>query len=274
MTRKESVMSMKPIMNSLLLDQPDDNDFSFPQEFIPIVRDNVPAIYDQSKKMMDLIVRYQELMMMYSCAIKEIRTKFEVLDAEFSVRHSRNPIKSIQTRLKRSTSLIEKMKRNHIPLSVEDIEENINDVAGIRVICAYIDDIYMISELLINQGDVELLSIKDYIARPKQNGYRSLHMIVRVPVHFKNDMKYMKVEVQFRTIAMDFWATLEHELKYKNRVEDESEIVRELTDCAKIVSEADNKMLAIRKRVEENSCARSEEEILIEQIKKMDHPMM
>jgi len=255
------------------LDPSGENDFGLPPEFLQMSIDNAPAIYDHSKKMMGMIIQYKELMMMYSCALKEMRTRFEILNAEFSVRDSRNPINFINTRLKRSSSLIEKMHKIGIPISIENIEDNIEDVAGIRVICSYVDDIYKISEALVSQKDVELISQKDYIANPKPNGYRSLHMIVRVPVHFENCMKSVKVEVQIRTIAMDFWATLEHELKYKNRSIDEDEIVAELKGCAEIISAADSKMLEIRTRVENNSAGHSEEDILFEQIRKLDKPI-
>ena len=257
----------------LFSDAAGEYDFSFPEEFLPIVKENMSAIYDRSMKLAGMAVQYKEMMMMYICAIKEIRTRFEVLNAEFSVRHSRNPINFINTRLKRSSSLIEKMERSGIPLSVENIEENIDDIAGIRVICSYTDDIYLISEALAAQSDVEIVARKDYIADPKPNGYRSLHLIVRIPVHFENGTKHVKAEVQIRTIAMDFWATLEHELKYKNHISGAEELAGELKECAGIISDADAKMLEIRKRIEENSKERTEEDLLIEQIRKLDHPI-
>ena len=259
-------------IESMLSNMTSENDFSFPQELLTIDKESVPAIYDHSKRIMNLIVQYKELMMMYTCAIKEIRTRFEVLNTEFNTRHSRNPINFINTRLKRSSSLIEKMQRNSIPLSIENIEENIDDVAGIRVICSYVDDIYLIAGALVSQSDIELITQKDYIANPKPNGYRSLHMIVRIPVNFENGTKHVKVEVQIRTMAMDFWATLEHELKYKNEITDVEEIAAELKECAGIIAGADAKMLEIRKRIEQNSIERSEDDLLFEQLKKLDHP--
>ena len=271
--KEKNFLNTDSSIESIFFDTPGENDFNFPQEFLPIDKDSVPAIYDHSKKMMGIILQYKELMMMYTCAIKEIRTRFEVLNAEFNVRHSRNPINFINTRLKRSSSIIEKMERNNIVLSIENIEENIDDVAGIRVICSYIDDIYLISKALIDQNDIELIEQKDYFAKPKPNGYRSLHMIVRVPVNFENGTKHVKVEVQIRTIAMDFWATLEHELKYKNQISDVQEIVAELKECAEIISDAESKMLEIRKRIEKDDTKHSEEYLLIEQIKKLDHPI-
>ena len=256
-----------------LFDITDEHDFSFPEEFLPIVRENMPAIYDHSVKLAETAVQYKEMMMVYTCALKEIRTRFEVLNAEFSVRHSRNPINFITTRLKRASSLFEKMERSGMPLSVENIEKYIDDAAGIRVICSYTDDIYLIAQALAAQSDIELITQKDYIADPKPSGYRSLHMIVRVPVNFQNGIKHVKAEVQIRTIAMDFWATLEHELKYKNKITGAEAIAAELKECAGIVSDADSKMLEIRKRIEENSKERSDEDLLIEQVRKLDQPI-
>lgn len=271
---QENILKSSKGAEPLMFDISEEYDFGLPEEFLPISKENVPSIYDYSKRLVSLVIQYKEMMMMYSCAAKEMRTRFDVLNAEFTVRTSRNPIKFINTRLKRSSSLVEKMKRSGIPLSIENIEENINDMAGIRVICSYVDDIYMISQALIRQNDIELVSQKDYIASPKPNGYRSLHMIVRVPVHFEGGTKYVKVEVQIRTIAMDFWATLEHELKYKNQLTGGDRIITDLMECADIIADADAKMLAIRKWTEENSIDRSEEDLLIEKIKKLDQPIL
>ena len=264
----------KQQIEPLLLKAPNEPDVQFPSELLAIDLENVPAIYDQSKKIMVVMLKYKELMMMYTCALKEMHTRLDVLNTEFSFRHQRNPINFINMRLKRSSSIIEKLGRNNIPLSVENIENGIDDVAGIRVICSYVDDIYLITEALEKQNDVELISKKDYIANPKPNGYRSLHMIVRIPVFFENDVKHVKVEIQIRTIAMDFWATLEHELKYKNQLLDGDEIASELKVCAGIISNADFKMLEIRKRIEANRVESTEEDMLFEQMKKLENPFM
>ena len=246
------------------------NDVNFPEELLPIIKDSESFIYDHSKKVISLVSKYKELMMMYSCALKEIETRFEILNSEFNVRNSRNPINFINTRLKSSSSVIDKMTRNNIPLSIENIESGIDDVAGIRVICSYIDDIYMIANALINQKDVKPLVLKDYIIKPKENGYRSLHLVVQIPIHFESMIKYVKVEIQIRTIAMDFWATLEHDLIYKNKLMDNKAITDELRECSEIISSADAKMFDIRKKVEENRVDISEEEELIAQMKKFD----
>ena len=166
----------------------------------------------QSRRFMDMLVGYRELMMMYTCAMKEVRTKFEVLDTEFRVRYQRNPISSISTRLKHTNSIMTKLDRYGYRFSLENIEKYIQDAAGIRVICSYIDDIYGIADALLEQDDITLITRKDYIVQPKPNGYRSLHLIVEVPVFFAKFKKSMKVEVQIRTVAMDFWASLEHQL--------------------------------------------------------------
>ena len=147
------------------------------------------SVFDEARKILETLVGYKELRMMYACALKEVRTKFEVLDVEFNVRYSRNPINAIHTRLKSNQSILEKMQRRRIPFSLENLETRIQDVAGVRVICSYVDDIYRLSEALLRQDDVKLIAQKDYIQQPKPNGYRSLHLIVRVPVFFADQRR-------------------------------------------------------------------------------------
>lgn len=231
---------------------------------------DTPEKVNQTKKFMDLLVGYRELMMMYTCAIKEVRTKFEVLDTEFSVRNQRNPISSITTRLKHTNSIMAKLDKYEYRFSLENIEKYINDVAGIRVICSYIDDIYQIADSLLAQDDITLVTRKDYIIDPKPNGYRSLHLIVRVPVFFAEYKKDMKVEVQIRTIAMDFWASLEHQLKYKQNISNQQEIVEQLKSCADVIASTDQRMLGIRRQIEAVSDAMTEEDILLEKLSRMD----
>ena len=230
-------------------------------------------VYNRTKKMMWSMVQYKELQMMYSCALKEMQTKFEVLDTEFKLKYNRNPISSISTRLKRSESIMEKLTKNNFPISIESIEQNIHDVAGIRVICAYIDDIYKIADALLKQDDVTLIERKDYIKNPKPNGYRSLHIIVSIPVFFEEKKKNMKVEVQIRTIAMDFWASLEHQLKYKKDIDDEQDVIAELKACADVISETDEKMLNLRQRLEEAEDIPTEEDILFDRLRRLDVPI-
>ena len=235
---------------------------------------DTPEKVNQTKRFMDMLVGYRELMMMYTCAVKEIRTKFEVLDTEFSVRYQRNPISAISTRLKHTNSIMAKLERYGYRFSLENVEAYINDAAGIRVICSYIDDIYGIADSLLSQDDITLITRKDYIVAPKPNGYRSLHLIVKVPVFFANFRKDMKVEVQIRTIAMDFWASLEHQLKYKQNIPNQQEIVAQLKECADVISQTDQKMIAIRQQIEAASDAPTEDDILLEKLSRFDIAQM
>lgn len=195
---------------------------------------------------------FQELMMMYSCAIREMRTKLEVLNDELSVHHQRNPIEFITSRVKKPLSIVEKLHRYGVPVSVESVEKNLNDVAGVRVICSFIDDIYTVADMLLRQDDITLIKKKDYIEHPKENGYRSLHLIIEIPVFFSNQKKNMRVEVQIRTIAMDFWASVDHQLKYKQNIEDvenTDELSAELKECADIIAQTDARMQAIKNKI-------------------------
>ena len=191
-------------------------------------------------------------MMMYSCAIREMRTKLEVLNDELSVHHQRNPIEFITSRVKKPLSIVEKLHRYGVPISVESVEKNLNDVAGVRVICSFIDDIYTVADMLLRQDDITLIKKKDYIEHPKDNGYRSLHLIIEIPVFFSNQKKNMRVEVQIRTIAMDFWASVDHQLKYKQNIEDvenADELSAELKECADIIAQTDARMQAIKNKI-------------------------
>lgn len=222
-----------------------------------------------TKKVMWSMVQFKELRMMYECAIKEVRTKLEVLDTEFGAIYKRNPIKTITSRIKGTESIIEKLLRYKFPVTLESVEENLNDVAGIRVVCSYIDDIYRIADAILSQDDITLLRRKDYIENPKENGYRSLHLIVKVPVFFAERKKDMKVEIQIRTIAMDFWASLEHQISYKHDESRRAEYFEELKACADVITQTDKKMLELRKRIEESEGVPDEEEILIEKLRQL-----
>ncbi len=171
---------------------------------------------------------------------------------EFSIEYNRNPFESIKSRLKSPASIYEKLERKGFPISVESIEENLTDVAGLRVICSFPDDIYRLADLCIRQDDISLIRKKDYIKYPKCNGYRSLHLILSVPIFLSDRKKYVKVEVQFRTIAMDFWASLEHKLKYKKDVDEADGIVLQLKACADSIEELDYQMQEIRDRIDES----------------------
>ena len=193
---------------------------------------------------------FQELMMYNRCAIREIETKLQVLDEEFSISTDRNPIQTIKSRVKKPLSIVEKLKRRGIEVTVENMEKELTDIAGVRVICSFVEDIYTLSEMLTGQDDIEVLVEKDYIKNPKENGYRSLHLILAIPIYLSDEKKKMPVEVQFRTIAMDFWASLEHQLKYKKKIDNPEEIARELKQCADVISAVDKHMQDIRNMIE------------------------
>lgn len=196
--------------------------------------------------------QFEELMMMYDCAIRQVQTKLEILDEEFSVRYRRNPISSIESRVKSPMSIYRKLKKRDQEISVKSIVRNLNDVAGVRVICNFIDDIYDIARMLGRQDDLKVITIKDYIRNPKENGYRSYHMIVEIPVYFSKTTRFIRVEIQIRTIAMNFWASLEHQIRYKKTLPgdvDLNEISQELRQCADTIAETDRKMLDIKNRL-------------------------
>jgi len=186
----------------------------------------------------------------YRCALMEIETKFNVLNEEFSLRYDRNPINGMKSRLKSLISIKEKLERKGLPLSLETVEENLNDIAGIRVICAFPEDVYTLAEALLKQDDITLVEKKDYIENPKPNGYRSLHLIVSVPIFLAHEKRSMKVEIQLRTIAMDFWASLEHQLRYKKDSFFTDYMADELLCCAQLSAELDSRMDALRKLVQ------------------------
>ena len=206
---------------------------------------------DNPEFILNQIEPFMELMMKYRCALMEVETKLKVLNEEFAMEHNRNPFEAIKSRIKTPGSILEKMRRRGYEISVESIEKNLNDIAGIRVICSFQDDIYAIARMLTQQDDIILIEEKDYIKNPKPNGYRSLHLILDIPIFLAEEKKHMRVEVQFRTIAMDFWASLEHKLKYKKNVDNPTTIMEELKECADVISETDLRMQDIRDRIEE-----------------------
>ena len=210
----------------------------------------------------------EALMAYYRCAIMEIETKFRVLNEQYSLNYDRNPIESIKSRVKSTESLAKKMYKKNLPMTVQAIEENINDVAGVRVICSFCDDIYMLADCLLKQDDIRLIERKDYIKNPKPSGYRSLHLIVEVPIFLHDEKKLMKVEVQLRTIAMDFWASLEHKLYYKKNIPEAEakQLSCELVECAEASAELDKRMSEIRKKI--NSAEQKPETSTAELLKK------
>ena len=199
---------------------------------------------------------FAELMMRYNCAMLEVKTKLDVLNTQLSLENDRNSFESISCRIKTVPSIVEKLCRKGYELTAESIEKNLNDVAGIRVICSFPDDIYILADRLCSQDDIRLIERKDYIKNPKPNGYRSLHLIVEIPIFLMDEKKLMRVEVQFRTIAMDFWASLEHKLKYKKNIAcDVEEISAELKTCADEISRLDNKMQQIHRKIDSGGAA-------------------
>jgi putative GTP pyrophosphokinase len=205
-------------------------------------------------EMEEKVRTFANIMMMYECAIREVKTKLEVLDSEFSVRYNRNPISSIRSRIKKPASIYNKLQRYGLEINEENVLTGLNDIAGVRVVCSFIDDIYMVGSLLATQDDLKVLKVKDYIKNPKPNGYRSYHMIVEVPVFFSRGKTPMHVEVQIRTIAMDFWASLEHQLRYKKNmenVEGHEEISEKLLSCAETIAETDRQMQEIKRMIGE-----------------------
>ena len=203
------------------------------------------------KWMRDNSADMTNLMAYYKCAMMEVETKLNVLNEEFSLTHDRNPISSVKTRLKSVLSISEKLARNDFDITVENIENELYDVAGLRVICSVTDDVYMIANALLKQDDITLIRKKDYIAHPKENGYRSLHLLVNVPIFLANEKRIMNVEIQLRTIAMDMWASLEHQLRYKKELEFTQEMEEELLLCADLSAELDRRMDKLHRLVAE-----------------------
>ena len=196
-----------------------------------------------------VVQKYKRLMAYYRCAMMEVETKFNVLNEEFSLRYDRNPINGIKSRLKRLDSIQETLHRKQLPFDVQTSETHIHDVAGVRVVCAFVEDVYLLAEALLKQDDVMLIEKKDYIANPKPNGYRSLHLIVTVPIFLEHEKRVMQVEIQLRTIAMDFWASLEHQLRYKKDFVFTEEMAQELRDCAELSAQVDLRMDSLRERL-------------------------
>ena len=221
----------------------------------------LPDMYGELKNTSE---EWERMQLIYDAALREINTKLETLNNEFKIKHQYNPIEHMTSRIKSPESIAKKLQHNDREITVENIVRYINDVAGIRVICSFTSDIYRIAKLISEQSDVTVLKIKDYIKNPKSNGYKSYHMIVAVPIFLSDTMVNTKVEIQIRTIAMDFWASLEHKMYYKFEGNAPESIRRELKECADLVAFLDQKMLAINEEIKRYS---GEEE---EDIKEFD----
>ncbi len=203
---------------------------------------NLPKQYSNEKD-------FEKVMFIYDSALKEVETKIEILNNEFKMKSKHNPIEHVTSRLKTPQSIAKKLRHNGKEFTIENIVKYINDIAGIRIICSFKSDIYSIAEAISKQNDVEVLKIKDYVTNPKENGYSSYHMIVSVPIYLVNAVVDTKVEIQIRTIAMDYWASLEHKIYYKFEGNAPKEIRKELKECADLVSYLDDKMLSINNEV-------------------------
>ena len=206
-------------------------------------------LVDNPDNVMDKLLEFNRLMMKYRSAIREVTRKLEVLNDELSLYGNRNPIEDIQSRIKTPVSIAEKLKKLGKPVNMDEIMGNLNDVAGIRVICPFIQDIYRVADMLTRQDDITVIKVKDYIKNPKENGYRSYHLIVEVPVFFSDVTQPMRVEVQIRTVAMNFWASLEHQIRYKKDIEDAENITKELKECADIIAVTDEKMQKLKDKI-------------------------
>ena len=206
-----------------------------------------PVGMNYSLAMEELRREYAKIVGVYEAAIREINARLQTLDSEFSIKHQHNPIHHIETRVKSLASIVKKLHDTGIPISIDNAKKNLRDIAGVRVICPYVDDIYEVARLLLAQDDISLIEEKDYIKNPKANGYRSLHIVVDVPVFLSQGKVFIPVEIQIRTVAMDFWATLEHGIRYKSSETVPQSIVDELRECADIIARTDDRMEEIFK---------------------------
>ena len=201
---------------------------------------------------------WKTIMFLYNAALKEVETKLEILNDEFQHVHQYNPIEHIKTRIKTPESIVKKLKRYGYETSVENMVKYINDIAGVRLICSFTSDIYRLASMIGNQSDLKILSIKDYIKNPKDSGYKSFHMLVSVPVFLSDSVVQTKVEIQIRTIAMDFWASLEHKIYYKFEGHAPAYISEDLKSCADMVSQLDERMLSLNEAIQK--CLETSEE--------------
>ena len=216
-----------------------ENQNEMQESVLPVLADKQIAINSDFYKM---AFQFQEIMMIYESAIKQIETKLEILNKEYKVTGRRNPIETVKSRIKSPESIANKLIKRNLPVTFESMTANLHDIAGVRVICPYISDIYTVRDILLKQPDIKKIEEKDYIAFPKESGYRSLHVVVETPVYLSNTEHHINVEIQLRTIAMDFWASLEHELRYKTTAKIPEGIRRELRHCAETIAMTDQEM--------------------------------
>ena len=202
-----------------------------------------------AEKLMESAMQLQQIMLLYEAGIREIKTKLDILSDESNISGKPSPIDSIKSRIKSPRSIIKKLKRRGFPISLQSMMDNLNDIGGIRVICPFIQDIYTVADMLMRHSDLTLIDKKDYIANPKPNGYRSLHLILEVPIFLSETTKPVRIELQLRTIAMDFWASLEHQLRYKSDVQVPPHISDDLKECADVIAATDEEMQRIAKEL-------------------------
>ena len=203
---------------------------------------NDETFLPQMIDMLDMDREYRMLMYIHEAAVEKVTAQLNILKGEFQFSNDRNPISSISSRIKSRESIIYKMKKKGLPMTVSALINNIHDIAGVRVVCPFIEDVYYVARMLVKQHDVEVIEVKDYIREPKENGYRSLHVIITVEVDFAEASRKVPVEIQIRTIAMDFWASTEHQLRYKKDKEFTQEVQDKLKNCADIMAKADQQM--------------------------------
>ena len=201
-------------------------------------------------KISDDMHTWEEVNLLYNAALKQIQTKIEILNEEFQEVHRYNPIEHVKARVKGPESIVKKLKRNGYESTIENMVRYVNDIAGIRIICSFTSDIYRIAEMISSQKDIQVLTIKDYIMNPKDSGYRSYHMIVSLPVYLSDRIVNVKVEIQIRTVAMDFWASLEHKIQHKFEGKAPVHINTELYECAKMVADLDARMLSLNDEIQ------------------------
>lgn len=220
---------------------------------VPIGQDKMQRLLTPAaqEQVLEQLYQFMALEHLYESAIKGMKTKLEILDSEFKTKYDYNPIHHIEDRLKSPQSILEKLQRKGLPFTCEAAKSSLHDIAGVRVICNYIEDIYTVAGLLEMQDDVKIVRRKDYIEHPKSNGYRSLHLVTQIPVYLSDRKEMVNVEVQIRTIAMDFWASLEHELKYKTDTEVSAELAQQLKECAETIAATDMKMQNIYRSLKE-----------------------
>lgn len=217
---------------------------------------------------------WKTIMFLYNSALKEVGTKLEILNDEFQHVHKYNPIEHIKTRIKTPESIVKKLRRYGYEISIENMVKYINDIAGVRLICSFTSDIYRLAEMIGNQSDLKVLSIKDYIKNPKESGYKSYHMLVSVPIFLSDSVVDTKVEIQIRTIAMDFWASLEHKIHYKFEGNAPEHIKKELVECAMMVSDLDARMLSLNEEVQELIARQKAEEAAKEEAAKTEEAVI